>query len=122
MKTSKKQFGEFCQEFRKWQEYFGLMEWEVTLKHRFVEGGTAECTWNIEGKNSTVSLSTQIDREEKVGLSAFHEAAELWLVPLRYLARARFVDPDTMAQEFHAIIRFLENRLYPLVKEGVNKK
>ena len=117
MKTTAKHFEEFKAEFRRWQEYFGCMDWEASFEWKPLDDADAEIAWNIEGKLVTASLNKKVDREDIKGL-AFHEAVELWLVPLRYLCKSLFIDYDIMKHEFHGIVRFIENRLYPLIKGG----
>ena len=117
MRTTAKHFEEFKKEFICWQEYFGRMDWEVIFEWKTLDNADAEITWNIEAKLATAGLNKIVEREDIKAL-AFYEAAELWTVPLRYMCKARFIDFDTMNQEFHGVVRFLENRLYPLIKGG----
>lgn len=93
------------------------MDWEIIFEWKSLEDADAEINWNIEGKLATVTFNTTLQRGDHK-ICAFHEAVELWLAPLRYICRARFIDIDTMAQEFHGIVRFIENRFYPLIKGG----
>ena len=117
MRTTAKHFKEFKAEFLRWQEYFGRMDWEIFFELAPLKDADAELYWDIEGKNATVKLNIRLIREDPK-ISAFHEAVELWLLPIRYLIGARFIDRDTMVQELHGIVRFIENRFYPLIKGG----
>ena len=64
----------------------------------------------------SVCLSKTWDNVEptdfEIRKSAFHEACEVLLYPLRYLAEARFLTDSEIDPEVHNVIRTLENVLF----------
>ena len=115
MRTTRAQFEAFKRAFTKWQMKFGLTQFRVTFEHGYVEGGWAEIAVDQLGGVASVTFAAEIEDhiEEPPDPAAIglHEAIELLLSPLRWLAQCRYVMPDEIALETHRIVRRLENIL-----------
>ena len=117
MKTTAKHFALFKAECRKWLDRFGLKGWRVEFFHDDHADISNARAWyqvnSIVDRCASIGLTSEWQPDsitnEKIKVSAFHEACELFLVRLRVLAGARFIDESEIDEECHAIIRTLEN-------------
>ena len=115
MKTTAKQFETFKAEFRRWQRLLGLTDWRVYFAHDKVKDAYAEIVPNTEGRIVTVFFGAEVDDKNgaKIGYdpssTGRHEAFELLLAELKYIARSRSFNEDNLDAASHAVIRRLEN-------------
>ena len=108
MKTTRKDFEAFKAEFLRWQKLLGLMDWRVRFHHEPLDKDTAACiTPDIESRITGVYLGFVCDHP--VEEAARHEALELLVSDLADVAKQRYVRPDDVVENRHAIIRRLEN-------------
>ncbi len=123
MKTTKKDFQIYQEEANKWIEFFGLKDWCITFQHKEQDDLLSENSgWaevDVDSHMACISLNkTWIDdkelhTEESIRFIAFHEASEVLLAEMDYLARQRFnLDEKTIDTVRHAVIHRLENSLY----------
>lgn len=119
MKTTKKHFEIFREEFWKWVDFFGMKAWEIRILHEQNEGGLASTWADVRARKATIRLSPDWGdddpvTEDAVRKTAFHEVCELFIWGLGALARAR--DRNTLDDEIeeqeHIIIRTLENVIF----------
>ena len=123
MKTTSKHFLIFKQEYEKWIEIYGLKDGEIVFAHsdeKVGEGNTAHCNRNYFNRIARLSLcETWPDdsmaelSDENVRLAAFEETCHPFLYILSACAYARFIMEDEIGAAEHAIIRTLQNVLYP---------
>lgn len=105
-KTTKADFEKFCKTALKYQQKFGLIEYEIYFVHGSDHQG--ECNVDIMGKNATLYLGTEINVARSVESIAKHEVLHLLLARFESLARHRFVNEDDIAEENEALVRKLE--------------
>lgn len=120
-KTSKKDFELYKKECLKWIKVFGLLDWEPYFDHNEkVTESTARCSFNHESKNVTFTLFQDWEGEiiscETINMCAFHEVMELLLCKMTSLCHERFITENEIQEATHAIIRRLENVVYPKLK------
>lgn len=117
MKTTKRQFKLFCDEFKIQVERMGLMEWRLDFLHE--DCGDAFSTLNsgYSGKTVTVCLNDDWNEmniplsDDAIKDTAKHEAIELLITDLRTLSFARFVTQDEIESVSHTLVRRLEKLL-----------
>jgi len=117
MKTTKRQFKVFCDEFKRHIERFGLNEWRLDFVHE--DCGDAFSTINSSYSEKVVTICFSDDWSEHcIPLSdnairdtALHEAIELLVSDLRALSFARFVTQDEIYSTSHMLVRRLEKLL-----------
>ena len=128
-KEDKKMFDLFKEHVNKYVKFFGLSEWEVSFVLDMGEGeNVALAKYDWEAKNVTFELSINTLRDqckrhveddilEEIKRNAFHEVCELLLSRLWEFADKEYSVPDEdIRGEAHAVIRRLENTVYPLIK------
>jgi len=119
MNLTQDHFALFQQEMRHWVGVFGLQDWR--LDFNFQEGEkVGEDGWvthaNVRCKpDNRVCLATLLEVrpdsdniEEEVRQAARHEAIELLLYEIRYIAECRYCQPEEIDTAIHRIIRRLE--------------
>ena len=119
-KTTKKDFKLFKKECKKWIEIFGLKDWEFCFQHECVEfeGNQASCVSNVAGRLASITLFEDWGEcggisKHTIRLAAFHEVCETLLAPLNACAQSRYISAVEIEESGHAIIRRLENSLFP---------
>ena len=120
MKTTKKHYELFKSECSRWIDKLGILDYRVCYYHEDWSDSYGEarawCRWNIEGRIASMCLNTNWKRDEvtisNIKRSAFHEVSHLLLGRLDTLASARFVMPEDLKEEIHAVIRRLENLVF----------
>jgi hypothetical protein len=122
--TTPEHFAVFKEEFLRWVDIFGLKGWEIIFEHKDPpEASRAYIGYTVTGRCATVFLSPEWENfsepptNQMVKKSAFHEACELLLARLYMLSMERYVQKDEIKEEIHAIIRTLENVLFPKYQE-----
>ncbi len=112
MKTSKTNFETFKKEFKKWQKFLSIENYEIVFEHVDLGHSDAEIEPNYEGRVIQVRLTMNSTRED-IKLLACHEAIELFLHEARALAGARFgVNNDDMDHAFHGVVQGLLDIFY----------
>jgi len=118
-KTTKADFELFKREVHKWINRFSLGDHFLHIRHRNLDGVVGNLYYSYKDRRATITLSTTINRTDKVEVSelvkktAFHEVTELLLIRLNCLAGDRTFDPTELDAETHSIIARLENYLRP---------
>jgi len=71
----------FQQEFKKWQQKFGLTGYKIYFKHERLVDAFADMDVNLSGMIATVRLNSKLSKEEKpfknIKQDAKHEALHL---------------------------------------------
>jgi len=119
MKTTKKQFKEFCDEFKRQQVRLNLQDFSVVFLHKLLKDAYAHIDWDVEGAWATVIFTTEYvgDRGDASVLAcdpvchAKHEAMHLRLAKLSCMGRSRFVSQQEMEVEEEKICRVMESVL-----------
>lgn len=115
MKTSKKDFGVFKEEFLLWQKNLGLMAWEIIFVHKRLKDAAAQINADSLSRMATVALSSVVagERDEWNDPKACgkHEAIHLLLADLDWLARQRYTSERELDREEEGIVRRLEKIL-----------
>lgn len=106
-KTSAREFSRFKKEAQRLIQKLGLTGWRVVFEHSGDENGSMRA--DLQGRVAVLSFGSYAERiPEEV---ARHEVLELFLARFEILAKSRFILPDDIGEEKHAIIRTLENML-----------
>lgn len=105
---------EFKKLFLKWAEYFDLSDWKFYFEQKRLTGNFATVRYNVHGCICVVVLTNRIAQKDRSSLDqiAFHEAMEVFLGRLVFLAEARYLDESEITTETHRIIRFFENKTF----------
>lgn len=121
-RTTKKDFEVFKAAARKTIDFYGLLDWEIVFFHDWPEeskqNSRAEFIANAVGRVASVFLSPTCKVKptgRDLQLSGFHEVSHLLTVSLVVEATARFTAQVEVDTEDHAIIRRLENSVFPLI-------
>jgi len=106
-------FALFQEEFKRYQQLFGLTGWKVYFKYEPLEEHFAEINANLGGMVATVSLNSKLPKKDKVfkdiKQSAKHEAIHLLLSRLEKNARYRFVSEGEIYETTEELVFKLEN-------------
>lgn len=113
--TTSKHFKLFKEECEKWLDFFGINGWEIHYFHK--EGNTCYASYKYNLHNRVVSMSLYTNWDIKptdyeLRKTAFHEACEVFLLRIRYIAGARCINGSEIDEEIHSIIRTLENIVF----------
>lgn len=119
----------FSTECRRFINFFGLHEWEVSYDvHNISARGmcfTNGITSTDEGDGQVATISCGEDwigdadtGKDELSLTAFHEVMELLLTKMRDYALNHdvYISGREIDDEVHKIIMRFENRIYPLIK------
>lgn len=119
LKTTKRHFDLFVKECKKWIKIFGLFGWEFSYSHNDYPNlnVAAYCIWPDEPAETNFTLGLCVTNDDVITDAyirkcAFHEVMEAFLYKMIYLARARYVHPEEIAEERHHIIRTLERVVF----------
>ena len=108
MKTSKTDFFEFQKCFCKWQEKFGILNYEIIFQHKLLDDNDAELEYFRQPCAAIVRLNTEpSDSKRSMDELAKHEAVELFLAPARSVAMRRCIREDELETEFHSVVQAL---------------
>jgi hypothetical protein len=118
--TSRNDFKLFKEEFMKWYYKFGLKHIEVLFNHKDADDDEQDCfaftTFDSGGMVAGVTLIKDWDTTKPtkylVKKTAFHECMEVFLFHLRHCATNRYVESREISEEFHRVIRTLEDVVY----------
>lgn len=107
----------FKAECKKWLDFFGITEWEISYSFEYLES-RAESRIHWRGKQCTFCLTTHSPKWDKFDArkSAFHEVCELLLTEMEFTA----LDEEIPYKERkgltesarHGVIRRLENSVF----------
>lgn len=108
---------EFEKAVRYFGVYFGLVDWELHVFEKETEN-RAEVIWNTIGRIASVFYGKEWIRKvdltmEEIVKVAFHEIAEL-LQHDNYDNLGKHRGWEFAQEKSHVIIRFLENKLFPI--------
>ena len=116
IKTTKKQFKLFCDEFKRQVERMGLMEWELRFFHEAMGTNLGGLLTDHLGRVARVSFTWVWDddmeiSDEQIKMVAKHEAIELLIAELVTMAVCRYVTESEVDAVRHALVRRLEKLL-----------
>ena len=115
MKTTKHHFEIFQRECEKWIMRFGLLGWRFYYQHKDIEERQlAYCLYPDDPQDRVFTLGLTLNLEGDYPMidikrTAFHEVMEAFLYKMKYLAQARYVQPEEIHEETHNLVRTLEN-------------
>ena len=113
-KTTNKDLKVYEKEVFFWQEYFGLLDWEIVIDHKPIEDARGRMEAAITGKIATIFLSDTWHTKPtliQIKQTAFHEICELLLCNLGYYA-GEVASKGVVEEQTHYIIRTLENSVF----------
>ena len=122
--TTPEEFELFRSECLRWLKFFGLTDWGVHFVHEPLEDNYAEVrVCGLSDRTAVIAFSSECEEDARqhmdIKRTAFHEVWELFLHPLCYIGQCRYVQPKEFEYAVHAIIRTMENTVWPvLMKEG----
>ncbi len=115
--TTKKDFQIFSKEAEKWIKLFNLSDWRVSLFHKSGEEN-ALASFSAYPIDKVASLFLEPDWQDNVinnhslKKRAFHEVLHVLFARLTFLGGLRYIMPDDIGNEEHAIIHRLESIFY----------
>jgi len=115
VQTTEEDFMFYISEFKRYQQAFNLLDWEVNYQWESMNDCRACIQINVEGKLATTCLNRDYDvmyDEAEISKCAFHECMELFLGTLTCKAAMRFIREDEVEEATHTVIRTLENVLW----------
>ncbi len=115
MKTTRRQFKLFCDEFKAQVERMGLMEWRLDLQHeKITQRNVAELNATYQDRAVGVFFNTETEcplTDKFILETAKHEAIELLIDDSFTIAQARFLTIDEVISTRHTLVRRLEKLL-----------
>jgi hypothetical protein len=115
MKLSNKHLEEFKEEFTKWQEALGLVEYKAYFQLKSTPDAYATISVDEEGKVCMVTLGKDIDKGDADGFNihehAKHECCHLLLHRIVWLAQQRYIREGEIGDEWERVTRILERVL-----------
>jgi len=115
IETTEEDFMFYISEFKRYQQTFNLLDWEVNFQWETMTDCRACIQINVEGKLATTCFNKEYDvmyDAAEVSKCAFHECMELFLGVLTCKAAMRFIREDEIEEATHTCIRTLENILW----------
>ena len=117
MKTTKRHFKLFCDEFRRQCQKLGLQEWRLDFVHEDCGDSYSSMNPGYLDRVVTVCLHTEWSEtitmlsDDEIRKTALHEVIELLVIDLWILAKARFATDDEIHAARHTLVRRLEKVL-----------
>lgn len=117
MKTTKKHFNYFCEQFQYWADQFHCVGWKFFFEHEDISG-YAEYSVNLRHRAFIVRFTTDWDTSgrplcyEEIDNSARHEALHLLIGRVVSLAHSRWVTEDEIMEAAEELTRKLERIFY----------
>lgn len=119
-----KLFPLFKSECAKWIAFFGLKQYSVHFASELLDDGIAASVdadtpcgiVKVYLTNATEELELDASKIQRI---AFHEMCHVLLARFAYLARCRYCDAKDLHDEEEAIVRTLENTVFPLLEKRV---
>lgn len=116
MKTTKKDFILFQEQFLYWTQKMGLINWQYYFQHCECETkGCAEVVRDVENKIATVRLAPDWGEmpvtHRELCKTAFHEADEVRYARIAMLMYT-FYSEKVLLEETHSLIRLDENMIF----------
>ena len=119
-KQDLKCFNIFRDECNKWIDKFNLNDWEINYEYAESAEDNAICRVNVPAKIATLTLCNACD-DTLIKISAMHEVLELLLFELTVLASKREWSEEAWDREVHTVIHRLQNVIYNLQKNSIEK-
>ena len=116
MKTTAKDFKAFQRYCRKWQKELGLMNYSLGFRHNNDHPDSESWVAETEDGNAVAGLTSNWDEAittHSIERAAFHEMHELLMWEIRCLLR-QVLSEEVVNKKIHAVIRPLENLLFPV--------
>ncbi|MHC4417213.1 MAG: hypothetical protein ACYSU6_01360 [Planctomycetota bacterium] len=111
--TNRKHFKIFKEEAEYWIKRLGITDWEISFEHQDFEDRVAGISWNYKQRWAVLYLSKDFGTIEptdyEIRNSAYHEVKEVMLAPLRCISSWRYIQPDQIETEIHAVIKRMIN-------------
>jgi hypothetical protein len=115
MKTSKKDFAIFKEQFQYWIQKMGLLSWEYSYIHSKENTARADVICDHASKMVRVTLHEDWENDElthrTICMVAFHEAHEVKYSQLSKLM-SQFYSEDLTCQMIHELIRLDESYIF----------
>lgn len=117
IKTTKRQFKLFCDEFRRQVERMGLMEWRLDFVHGRYSVADCIAELDVSYVNRTVGIyfNDEIDTDtltdDFILHTAKHEAIELLIDDAFSLVQEPFISENESITTRHTLVRRLEKLL-----------
>src|SRR4030042_5058234 len=113
METTKKQFQEFQEAFKKYQDIFGLHDWKVYFKHEELENDFARIDSCHETCVATVTMSSNLSKQDYYQFDpkehGKHDAIHLLISRISCLAQSRHVTLEEINCEDERIVRIIHH-------------
>ena len=111
----------FKESVRKWQEYFGLCDWEIFTDDMDEDDARARASWNYNGRIATIYYDNEwINRKnmskKEIDRVAFHECAEIYFYFIHHPIKDQR-GKDYAEECVHKVIRLLENKILGIEPE-----
>ena len=114
MRVTQKYFEDFKKEFTKWQQKFGLTQYEVHFHRNTEKNFAAQIEVNEMAKMAEVGLAKSMSRDDITDgpeCQAKHEAIHLLLHRMKWLGQTRYIESQDLQEEWEASVRRLEKVL-----------
>jgi hypothetical protein len=119
MKITKKHYKVFKKEFLKWVKHFGLYGNRYYFQHKNVniKNAFAYCIFpdDYDDRVFTIGLPKRTRTRHSmtdIRKVAFHEAMEVLLYRIRFLAGCRYPQQADIDDEIHNLVRIFENCVF----------
>lgn len=113
MKTNKKDFDIFEKAVYSWQDYLGLLDWNIYVFHQKTDDTFATTATSIKGRAATICLNTNWNNrpitESELKECALHECLHIMTAPLFCEAQARYANEFQLDVEEHSLVVRLTN-------------
>lgn len=119
MKITKKHYKVFRKEFMRWVKHFGLYGNEYYFQRKTTgrKGTLAYCIFptDYDDRIFTIGITEKTRlwySMTDIRKAAFHEAMEVLLYRIRFLAGCRYPQQADIDDEIHNLVRIFENRMF----------
>lgn len=116
MKTTKRQFKLFCDEFRRQAKRMGIVEWELRFFQQDIDRSLASCQAQYKDRIAAVRFTQEwndplVLDDKQIMRIAKHEALHLLVWDVTTLGHSRFIQEDEIMAAEHTLIGRLEKLL-----------
>ena len=120
-KTNEKNFQYFEKCVKKWQGFFGLTDYRISVRHEKLkmENALASVDFDITDRWARIILNrnwVENPSLHRLERTAMHEMCHLLIAELESLTTQRFIQEDTIRRTYEAIVARLENFLVRFIK------
>lgn len=125
-KLEDRHFDFFVECCKAWLDHFGLLGWEIHFAFMEAEVDSPKAALSVEdfqNRIGVIYLYNEFDmvpEERYLSRVAFHEVMEVLLADIHSLAIDRAFCADEYDKEHHRVIRTLEQRVFPILKDVIN--